>query len=50
MLVNIKMVFHQPIEMPGGVRLNLINLEVKAKPGTKSKREFTVYGGGNASI
>lgn len=43
MLENIKMVIHQPIEMLEA-KLNLINCEVKAKPGTKSKRMLTVYG------
>lgn len=44
MLENKKMVVHQPIEMLEGAKLNLINCEVKAKPGTKSKRMLTVYG------
>lgn len=43
MLENIKMVIHQPIEMLEA-KLNLISCEVKAKPGTKSKRMLTVYG------
>lgn len=43
MLENIKMVVQHSIEMLEA-KLNLINCEVKAKPGTKSKRVLTVYG------